>query len=424
MSAAPLVPAFRGVLIGAIVVLVGVPPTLRIAVYPLTDQFDLPTARADRAATALIGAALLAVVGSATGLAYLQTSVPVAATDAAVVGRFFGTQGGIAWLTEAAIVLIVGMATVFSPSYGGTARGLLDRSWVSKDGWLLVIFCGGLAVLGVVSWQGHSSAIESDLVAIAVKFAHITGAALWTGGLVVLAAVAPRALRAMAGAGARDTGETAAAAIGMIRRFSVVAVAGVALATATGLVIAAWHVPSVAALGSTVYGLGLAAKVALVLVAGGLGGFNRAVLVAHLGRPDAGAERGPFRRVFWGLPGIRSHDPASEDVVAVFVRVVRLELLVLVIVIVVSVFLTATLAPPVDAGGSSVEIGAPTVVDDGVIDAWLGQHGSSFTMLVELAALLVAIVGIAAVGYELVRWRVREPTGESDEPIGPAGSRR
>ena len=419
MEPTAFMPALRGVLISAIVVLVGVPPTLRVAVYPLASVHGLSTVRADRTAFALVCASLLAIVVSVTGLTYLQAPGAIPAS-VATVGRFFGTERGIAWLAEATVVPIVGAVTVLS---------FPRRSRVSRCGWLAAVTLGGLVVLAVVSWQGHSTAIESETIAIAVKFVHMTGAALWMGGLVVLAVIAPRvfaeateetdkATEVMDPDGASEndgitgvdgTAKATAVAVGMIRRFSIVAVAGVVLAVASGLVITAWHIKSVASLTSTLYGMGLVAKVVLVLVAAGLGGFNRAIVVRCITR-GSDADRGRFAQAVWDLPFFKSHDPIRDDVVSVFVRAVRLELAVLLGVIFLSVFLTATLSPPVDPDDQSVGIEAPMGVGDGAIDAWLAQHGGSFTFLIELAALGIAFAGIIAVGYELVRWRSREST--------------
>lgn len=402
-----LIPALRGILISAIIILVGVPPTLKVAVYPLAGTHGLSTARADRAALMLISVSLLAIVVAVSGLTYLKTSEAIPLSMAAI-RRFLGTDRGFAWLTETAIVPIVGGVTVLR---------FPRHPRISRREWLTAVTLGGLFILAIVSWQGHSTAIESEIIAIAVKFVHMTGAALWTGGLVVLAVIAPRVLteareETTEASGGETSSETVAAtpvAIGMIRRFSIVAVAGVTLAAASGFAITAWHVKSVASLTSTFYGLGLITKVALVLVAAGLGGFTRAIVVRRLTR-DSENEQGSIARMIWCLPLLQSHDPTKNGVVSVFVRAVRLELIVLISVIFLSVFLTASLSPPVDPSDQSMESEAPIGVGDGTIDVWLTHHGGSFTFLIELTALGVALAGILAVSYELLQSRSQETT--------------
>lgn len=390
----------RGILLSAIIILVGVPPTLKAAVYPLAGTHKLSTARADRAALMLISISLFAIVVAVSGLTYLKAPEALSLSMSAI-GTFLGTDQGLAWLTEIAIVPIVGGVTILRfPRHSRT----------SQREWLTAVTLGGLFILAIVSWQGHSTAIESEIIAIVVKFVHMTGAALWTGGLVVLAIIAPRVLEEVSEEATEASGdgtpnEIVAAtpvAIGMIRRFSIVAVAGVTLATASGFVITAWHVRSAGSLTSTLYGLGLLAKVALVLVAAGLGGFTRAIVVRRLSH-DEESEQSTVARMIWCLPLLQSHDPAENGVVPVFVRAVRLELIVLVSVIFLSVFLTASLSPPVDSNDQTVEIEAPMQIGEGTIGTWLIHHGGSFTFFIELTALGIALAGILAVSYELLR---------------------
>ncbi|MFC7193341.1 copper resistance D family protein [Halocatena marina] len=230
---------------------------------------------------------------------------------------------------------------------------MVQNERLSTRDWLGAVVAGGLLMQATVSWTSHSAAVTDGVVGIVADFAHLLGAALWIGGLVVLAMVVPTLLH-------RVSDDVAQPAAQLIRRFTVLATAGVTISVATGLTIAAWHVPTVNSLSATRYGSALSVKVALVLVAIGLGGFNRFILHRRLRTPKHRHEdRSIVRAMFVPLPTPGFHSTSSAcEVVQTFVRAVRIELVILVVVVLLSGVITSipTAANAIDQDESTNEI--------------------------------------------------------------------
>lgn len=98
-------------------------------------------------------------------------------------------------------------------------------------------------------------------------------------------------------------------------------------AASTGLLLAAWHVPGPASVLESVYGLALSAKTLLVLVALGLGGLTRFVLLRRL---EFTASEGVVDRLL-DSGRLRSDGGDHSDVIAAVRRATRLEIGVLVL---------------------------------------------------------------------------------------------
>jgi copper resistance protein D len=365
----PGTPALRGVLVAALMLLVGAPPTLRFVVFPELERRGLDTTRMHRAALTLVGASLVGAVVAATALAVEGGT----SADVGSLGAWAGsTAEGQAWAASVVAASVVGAMTV-------ARRAVPAR--VSRDLWLEAAFVGALGMLLAFCSTRYSAAIGSPAVAILAKFGHMTGAALWAGGLAVLAM-----LPALVSRGSDE--ETARFLLSATRRFSMIAVAGVTVAFATGTVIAAWHVPTLGALVATPYGILLSLKVVLVSIAAALGGFNRFVLherIAYSVRESDGAA---------ALPGMLTVvGPRIEPSAAVstFARSIRLELAVLVLAIGLSVAITTAVAP--------YELVEPVAVASNGIVGAVAFVG--FAKLLKLGAVGVALCGSLTLGYEL-----------------------
>lgn len=320
-SVNPVEPVFRAVLLGALIVLVGAPLTLVFAVYPLARKRNVETEAIDRRARSLIGGSLLAVLLSATALAIIRmTASQPLSLD--VLEQFVTTTLGRAWLTQAGVAILLCLVTVFG----------VRRQRLSKRSWLGAVVVGGLLVQGTISWTSHSAAVTDGYVGIITDFGHLLGAALWVGGLVAVATVASPLLNRGA-----DTVRQLAAQL--IRRFTLLATAGVTVSVATGLTIAAWHVPTVNSLSTTLYGTALSVKVTLVFVAIGVGGFNRFILHRRLRTPER--EERSVRAALVSLPIPKLLDGSTHETVQTFVRSVRFELVVLLLVILLSGVITS-----------------------------------------------------------------------------------
>ncbi|SEW11169.1 copper resistance CopC/CopD family protein [Natrinema salifodinae] len=362
-SVPPVEIAAKGLLLVALVGLVGGPVTAAVAVYPVAARFDSSGRTVDRRLIRAFAAAggLLLVSVLALGL---SRAASVGPPSVETIVEFAGTALGRAWLLQLAL------ATILLVVLALAAAGSLSRRV-----WLPGTAVGATYVGATVSWTSHSATAIDRLQGTAVDFAHIGGAGLWVGGLVVLALVVPPVLRETAPA------DRAALAAGTIRRYSLLALGGVTLAAATGFLLAAWHVPTVESLSANRYGVVLSAKFLLVLLALGLGGLTRFGLLRRL-EPGADGDRGRFaERLFGGRSEADSEMRVREDggqadaaagTITAFTRAVRFEVAVLVLVVLLSGVLTSV--PTAAVGGE----------DDGLESATIEREGD---VGVELTAI-------------------------------------
>jgi putative copper export protein len=116
----------------------------------------------------------------------------------------------------------------------------------------------GITALTLLAGQGHASQAPLVPLSIAADAAHLTGAAIWIGGLPCLIAVLLRAPRALP-----DNGRALASAT--LSRFSKIALWSVVVIAATGLARMAGELSAPAQLWSTGYGRDLMLKASLLL---------------------------------------------------------------------------------------------------------------------------------------------------------------
>lgn len=392
----PWNPAARGVLVTTLVLLIGVPPTLSFVIFPELEHRGLSPTRAHRTALSAIGVLLIGagLTGTALAVGYGRWSD---------LGSFLtwvgSTATGRAWTAFIVATAVAGAVT--------TGRHVRPDA-VSRDIWLRTVWIGALAMLIGFCWTRYSTAVETPIVAILVKVLHMGGGAVWVGGLAVLAAL-PTLMPD------DPDGDQAGFVLSTVHRFSIIAVTGVTVAFATGIVIVAWHVPTLTALATTPYGVLLSVKVGLVLVAAVMGGFNRFVLherIASSVRESADAA------VLPGMLTAVSPRIAATDAVSTVARSVRLELAVLALAMALSVALTTAVTP-------SYELLKPAVAASSEIVR--GVEFTRFATLLELGAIGVGLAGSLAVGYEAGQFGVdREPPAgrTSQRPRDDGGSSR
>ncbi len=320
----------NGLVLLSVIGFVGIPLTMWVVVTPAARRFDVPVWRGDgtvtpgqrRLMTLLSGAGIALCLGViALGLAR-STAVGGERSVAAFL-EFLSTSLGAVWLGQLVVVAIV-------------AAVLLAWRWgrISGEHALIVGVAGGLAIQLTISWTSHSASVAGRLSGLAVDFAHIGGAALWLGGLAVLGLVVPPLLRFVDDDRRRGVINTA------VRRYSLLAMTGVLLAVVTGLVMTAWHVPDTASLSETLYGLVLSTKTVLVVLALGLGGFVRFVLLKRLEAPPGHrskttAETGSRK------PLRQDGGHEADDSTRTLIRAVHLELVLLIGVVLLSGLLTS-----------------------------------------------------------------------------------
>lgn len=352
--------------------LVGAPPTLSFVLFPELERRGLDTTRARRVALSVVGVTLAAAALAGTVLAFGNAQSSEIGSFAAWASA---TTAGRAWAAFIAVAALLGALTA--------GRYLLsDR--VSRQLWLRTVTVGALVMLLAFCWTRFSTAVDIPAIAILVKFGHMTGGALWVGGLAVLAV-----LPTLVPHESDSDPEMAEFVLSVVRQFSILAVAGVTVAFATGVIIAAWHVPTLAALATTSYGILLSVKVGLVLIAAAIGGFNRFVLHEQISNS---MRESTDRAVLPGLLTIVEPRIAATDAISTVTRSVRFELVVLTIAVGLSVVLTTVLTP-------SYELLEPATTASGAI---FGQSlFVGFAESLKYGAVGIGLAGSLALGYEL-----------------------
>lgn len=145
-----------------------------------------------------------------------------------------------------------------------------DEVWHYKSG--VEAFVGIGLILGAFLFDGHTVTEGSRLFHAVVNVVHVATAAVWAGGLLMLAQVVWR--RHARG----DHGRIFQLAI----RFSVVAAGSLVVAGIAGTVLTFVILDSVSELWATPWGRLLLAKMALVATAAAAGGYNHKVLIPEM----------------------------------------------------------------------------------------------------------------------------------------------
>jgi len=169
-------------------------------------------------------------------------------------------------------------------------------------------FAGALAVLASFLFDGHTVSKGHRLLTSLVDVIHVGGAAIWVGGVIMLASVLWR----------RHRRDHELRALQLAVRFSVVASGALAVVGLAGLALTIIVLDSPAELWQTPWGRLLIAKTMLVGVAVVGGGYNHLVLIPQL-----------------------EASPNSPQVAAEFRTAVTVEGVVLGAVVIVTAFLIA-----------------------------------------------------------------------------------
>ena len=243
--------------------------TALLAIAPVTLGVLDPTTRAvpglaDRLAPRLrryvLVAAGVALMGSVAALvAQAVTIAPDAALPTAVGDTLSSTRYGQIWLVRLLGLLIVTVAVLVA--FWGRP--------LSRRVALLIATLIGLGVPIPFSLLSHAAAQpQGAATAIAVDALHLLAAAIWGGGLLLLAVVLTPALRPFA-AGTRREALRAA-----IPRFSVLGLTAWGILLLSGLYSAWLQVGSLDALSQTPYGQSLLLKGVLLIPVLALAAFH------------------------------------------------------------------------------------------------------------------------------------------------------
>ena len=241
------------------------------------------TAFAGRLRRVLVFALIAAVVGSIAGIVFqgaIVTGGGVAeGLRPSVIGDVLGTRFGTIWalrLLDLALLAPILLIAAFGIRYrlmqpvelGATGAAPVDplpRSVLAVLGLGLglgfLVLAPGLA--------GHPGATDPRWASLLASFAHVLAFSVWAGGLALLVGAVPAATRALEGAG--KTRLLAA----LVDRFSVVALAAVAVLLASGVIQTILQLEAWSELLDTGYGRAILAKAALLAILIGLGAINR-----------------------------------------------------------------------------------------------------------------------------------------------------
>lgn len=346
-SVSPIEAGAKSLLLVGVVGLIGIPAIATLAVGPVFARTERRETIDRRLTQLLAGAAGLALVGAL--VLGLVRSTALGPFSLETVVQFAETPLGRAWLVQSVLGLALGGLVV------AMVRGRLPRRAS-----LVGTFVGALAVAGTIAWTSHSATAIDRLQGAVIDFVHIVGAGLWIGGLAVLAFVVVPIVRAS------DPDDRSVFLARTIRRYSILALVGVTLVVATGLVLASWHVPTADGLTDTFYGLTLVAKLVLVAAALALGGVTRFVLLHRLESPQSGGPADAARPASTDGGFDRGDDSPT---VSRIVRAVRLEVALLVVVLFLSGVLTS--APTAAVAGVDDEVTEATIeyeYDDALVE--------------------------------------------------------
>ncbi|MQY30382.1 hypothetical protein NRB56_59840 [Nocardia sp. RB56] len=256
----------------------GVPAAILVAVTTLLEFFS-EVARAEKTG-----------FRAAFGRAVVERYLHAPATRGSSVGA-----GAVA-STQLGACLALVLALLATAVWGA-------RAW----GWAVVLF--GIVTVGVPAVTFGPVHTASTVRAV-LTVAHLAGALVWAGGLLVLAFAG-----LMGRFGAGDSSGRVAEDWGRIWvRFGSVALGVVGVLVVSGSWLAWTHVGTPAQLFTTPYGRYLAIKLALVVVMLGAGGYNARVLLPGIEAARAsGDQAGLFRVAVRHFPKV----VAVEAVLAV-----------------------------------------------------------------------------------------------------------
>ncbi|HEV8236737.1 MAG TPA: copper resistance protein CopC [Gemmatimonadaceae bacterium] len=192
----------------------------------------------------------------------------------ATLGTILGTSWGRGWL-----VGIVGILV--------TAAGIILVRRVNAGAGWLVAALGALAIGGSPALTGHASATDPVALAIAADVGHVCAACAWVGTLLTVLFAAMPLVRAERSMEVIGSGPLVAS---LVRAFHPVALACAAIVVVSGLISAWLRLPTVASLGSSMYGRVLLLKLAFVAIVLVLGFRNWRRVLPTLG-DDAAARR-------------------------------------------------------------------------------------------------------------------------------------
>ncbi|MBX3083589.1 MAG: CopD family protein [Anaerolineae bacterium] len=321
----------------------------------------LPPRVMSRLTLAIWIALIVAVIS--TGIAVMQQSITLFATDASSVLRD-GLWGVVLDSTQIGnllrwrLILLTLAILIHAGSWYASSR----LPEMVKLLWWVNLFVAG-AILATLSFTSHATgATLWALPATVVDWLHFAATSAWVGGLVTLSVVVPAALQPL------DAPARAMALRAALKRFSAVAAVALGLLITTGIFSAAIQIQSAGEVPTSAYGQTLLFKVLLIAPMVLLGAYHH--LVVAPGR----------------LAAVAAKLPLSDKIGTLFGSV-RLEAVIGVPVLIAAAVLSST-PPPVPANVSSTATAVSQAVDVGEMRVQLaldpgavGGNGYEVTVL-------------------------------------------
>ncbi len=211
----------------------------------------------------------------------------------ALTGRF-----GTLWLSRLAL-LIAPALTLPILSAELELRAADEEPIASLSGqraWLLLLIAG-LAYALVTSISGHAATTDPILLSILVDWVHLVASSAWLGGVLILALVLPRMIRALPVTAQFKT------LLRIILRFSALALVAIQLLIVTGFYQTWVHVDGPLALGQSLYGGTLLVKLLLLVPLLGFAAMNRFWILPRLVRETNAPTAQTIQRLWQTLWG-------------------------------------------------------------------------------------------------------------------------
>lgn len=292
-----------------------------------------------------------------------------------------------------------------------TAVLLLADRQTRKAGWLIGA-AGAYGIMHGYAVAGHAALVPQEALASVSLVVHLSAGALWLGGIPgVLLTLSSRPRPSLA------------ATAEIVDRYSRIATLAVVGVLVFGTATAVTMVETVTDLFTTAYGLGMLAKILIVLILAGVGAYNHYVLVPAL-RKRAGVQQSETAKGEEERPGA---DETSEDADRPSVsmdepdRMMRsslsIETVGLVAVVIATAFLTSSGAPAAGWSDGIAHLGHRHGASDGGLSPRLGQALESLEPQISYVAVGSGEARISfapgLTGREnLVRIEVTDASGE------------
>ena len=245
--------------------LFGVPTSMAMVVLPMLRQHRIDThLLIKRAKRVLVVSAIMLIVGAIALFVAQVEPLDLGFTTLNEWGAF-AQESLLGHMTVVRVILgalaLVALATLRRLEQFMTASAVI-----------------ALLIVATITRTSHSTAMNDGWLPVVADFVHLLSGAVWGGGLVAVWLT----LALLPQGDGLEAGATLQATHALIRRFSPLGIASVALVCSAGLLLSAARLPNSDALTTTQYGQLLLLKTVGVVVAVMLAGLHKFVSVRRM----------------------------------------------------------------------------------------------------------------------------------------------